>query len=247
MNETIEALCKVPQYEQRSPEWFKQREGKCTSSNHGTVFGLNPYQTPLELLFHYTGVGKPFDDNPATRWGNHFEDEAIERYCDAHNYRNYDFGMIKYNWKPNRPRAEELYFLAGSPDGISIEKDPEDPDKDAEDGEPILIEVKCPFRRKIKYGQIPKYYYPQVQFNMLICDVQRADFIEYKPPQKGNSMVMNVVRVFRDDAWLYDHSLKLIDFWKNVEFWKDKGIQSHPEYQRSWKAKQDAKCVKENK
>jgi len=64
---------------------------------------------------------------------------------------------------------------------------------------PIMLEVKCPYRRTIIHGTIPKQYYAQVQINMLICGLPRADFVEYRPPP---NFQLNIVRVVPDKAWL---------------------------------------------
>ena len=64
---------------------------------------------------------------------------------------------------------------------------------------PIMLEVKCPYRRAIIHGTIPKQYYAQVQINMLICGLPRADFVEYRPPP---NFQLNIVRVVPDHAWL---------------------------------------------
>jgi putative phage-type endonuclease len=65
--------------------------------------------------------------------------------------------------------------------------------------EPVMLEVKCPFRRAIVHGVIPAHYYAQVQINMLICGLPRADFVEYRPPP---NFELNIVRVTPDHAWL---------------------------------------------
>ena len=78
----INELKSIPMHEQRSDAWFKQRENKLTSSDAGTVLGLNPYQKPKEVLFKKCGHDpKPFVGNIATRHGQKYEDEAIEKYC----------------------------------------------------------------------------------------------------------------------------------------------------------------------
>ena len=46
----INELKSIPMHEQRSDAWFKQRENKLTSSDAGTVLGLNPYQKPKDVL-----------------------------------------------------------------------------------------------------------------------------------------------------------------------------------------------------
>jgi putative phage-type endonuclease len=67
------------------------------------------------------------------------------------------------------------------------------------DPQPVMLEVKCPFRRAIVQGVIPAHYYAQVQINMLICGLPRADFVEYRPPP---NFELNIVRVTPDHAWL---------------------------------------------
>jgi putative phage-type endonuclease len=211
----INKLLEIPQYEQRSEEWFKQREGKLTSSDAGTVLGINPYSKPHEVLFKKCGLDlKPFVGNVATLHGQKYEDQAIDKYCQLTNQTNYNFGLIAHEDVHNK---KDYYWLAGSPDGISIDNDG--------NKEPILLEVKCPYRRKITPGVIPKYYYPQVQLNLFICDLNVADFIEYKPPD-----YMNIVRTYRDQGWLDENLPKLECFWKEVEHYRNVGINTHPKY-----------------
>ena len=212
----IKKLLKIPQYEQRSDMWFKQRENKLTSSDAGTVLGINPHQKPHEVLFKKCGYDpKPFVGNIATRHGQKYEDEAIDKYCHLTGQINYNFGLIAHEDVYNN---NDFYWMAGSPDGIAIEKDDDN-------AEPVLLEVKCPYRRKIKFGKIPEYYFPQVQLNLFICDLKVADFIEYLPPN-----TMNIVRVFRDKRWLDKNIPVLESFWKDVEYYRSNDIKTHPKF-----------------
>jgi putative phage-type endonuclease len=211
----INKLKSIPQHEQRSEAWFKQREGKLTSSDAGTVLGLNPYQKPHEVLFKKCGHDpKPFVGNVATLHGQKYEDEAIDKYCKLTGQENHDFGLIAHEDVHNNC---DYYWLAGSPDGISLSKE--------ENKKPILLEVKCPYKRPIKFGYIPEYYYPQVQLNMFICNIEDADFIEYKPPD-----IMNIVRVKIDYDWLNENLPILEKFWKEVEYYRKNDIKLHPKY-----------------
>lgn len=212
----IEKLLKIPQYEQRSPEWFKQRENKLTSSDAATALGINPYQKSHEVLFKKCGHDlNPFVGNVATLHGQKYEDEAIKKYCKITERVNYNYGLIAHEDVYNN---KDYYWLAGSPDGIAISKT-------EPNSKPILLEVKCPYRRVIKHGQIPDYYFPQVQLNMFICDLEIADFIEYRPPNE-----INIVRVNRDEDWLKENLKKLELFWKEVEFYRNNNIKSHPKF-----------------
>ena len=211
----IDKLRSIPQHEQRSDAWFKQREGKLTSSDAGTVLGLNPYQRPHEVLFKKCGHDpKPFVGNVATLHGQKYEDEAIDKYCKLNGQDNFDFGLLAHEDVHNN---KDYYWLGGSPDGVSISKD--------RTSKPILLEVKCPYKRCIKFGYIPAYYYPQVQLNMFICNLEDADFIEYKPPD-----IMNIVRVKIDHEWLNENLPILEKFWKEVEYYRQNDIKCHPKY-----------------
>ena len=219
----ISALQQIPQYEQRSPEWFAQRKDKLTSSDAAAVTGKNPYCTYDELLLKKCGVEKPFVGNIATLHGQKYEDPAIELYCRVTGRRNYNFGLLNYmdvngHCEHYNPEHD---FLAGSPDGIAVSID--NPESD-----PVLLEVKCPFRRKIKIGYIPEYYIPQVQLNLYICDLMVADFIEYCP-KTGQ---LNIVRIYRDTMWLNTAFPKLIKFWKDVLYFRDIGINKSEAFLR---------------
>lgn len=218
----IEKLLKLPQHEQRSPEWFAQRYTKLTSSDAGTVLGTSPYSKSTELLYKKCGYDiNPFVGNIATLHGQKYEDTAIELYCRITGKFNHNFGLICYtdvhcefsDYNTNYD------FIAGSPDGIAESLlNPEE--------EPILLEVKCPFKRKIKDGYIPIYYYPQVQLNLFICDLSIADFIEFCP--KTNRL--NIVRIAKDYNWINTNVIPLIQFWNDVEYYREIGIENHSEY-----------------
>jgi putative phage-type endonuclease len=218
----IAKLQKIPQHEQRSPEWFAQRYKKLTSSDAATVLGINPYSKPHELLFKKCGYDpKPFISNIATLHGQKYEDTAIELYCRITGKFNYNFGCICYTdvHKEFCNYDFRYDFLAGSPDGIA--ESIYNPDE-----EPILLEVKCPYRRPIKDGYIPEYYYPQVQLNLFICDLNIADFIEFCP--KTNKL--NIVRISKDYNWINKHVPLLINFWNQVVHYREIGIEYHEEY-----------------
>lgn len=220
----IEKLLKLPQHEQRSPEWFAQRYTKLTSSDAATVLGTSPYGKPHELLFKKCGYDpKPFTSNVATLHGQKYEDTAIELYCRITGKVNYNFGCICYTDVHNvfENYNKDYDFLAGSPDGIAESL------LNTEE-EPVLLEVKCPYRRPIKDGYIPEYYYPQVQLNLFICDLKIADFIEFCP--KTNKL--NIVRIAKDMKWINENTPMLINFWKDVIKYREIGIENHIEYKK---------------
>ena len=41
----VQELLKIPQYEQRTPEWYRQRENAITASDMPTVLNENSYKS----------------------------------------------------------------------------------------------------------------------------------------------------------------------------------------------------------
>ena len=273
----MDALCAilaVPVVAQRSPEWYERRKTRITASEIASILGENPYEGAKDVSLRKRGLGKPFTGNVATRYGQAHESAAIAAYCAALGRVSFEVGLIDY--EAIHGTGSPLFFLAGSPDGITVlrEASPTSPTntsnhislgigkpqpdspacptatprvvraigpcgdeppplvspasvraflglglspgpgdsvggksgaagahgavKDPDLG-PIMLEVKCPYRRAIIHGTIPKQYYAQVQINMLICGLPRADFVEYRPPP---NFQLNIVRVVPDKAWL---------------------------------------------
>lgn len=205
----VQHLLNLPQHEQRSPEWFEQRKNRLTSSDVDSVLGTNKYNKPDDILFKKCGIAPPFTGNEATRHGQKYEDEAIEHYCRIHGKKSYSFGLLPH------PTVE---WLGGSPDDIT------------HDG--VVIEVKCPLRRKIVMGVIPEHYINQIKMNMEICDLDKGVFIEYRPAHMcpDNEMILNIVHLERDKQWFESVLPTLDSFWKEVLYYREKGIEEHPDY-----------------
>ncbi len=243
-------LNNIPQNVQKSQAWLDQRKKYLTSSDSATPLNMNSYETPEQLLFKKCNAGKPFTGNIATKWGEKYEDEAVEKYCQAMGMKQHEFGLIPFESVP-READEIVYegssYLAGSPDGIAL------PLEDLENGEPVLLEVKCPYRRKIIMGHCPKHYYPQVQLNMYICGLKKAAFIEYKPSINGSQMELNIVEFQINHNWIKKHVPTIKTFWETVIHYRNIGIENHPQYsKRAWteekeKAAQERAAKKEVK
>ena len=204
----VEKLLKIPQFEQRSPEWFEQRNNAITASDMPTVLGENAYKTPWTLLQDKCAANpKPFVGNAATKWGTHYEDTAIEKYSEIKDKVVLSFGLLIH---------PEHDWLGGSPDGITT------------DG--ILLEVKCPLSRKIVMGEVPHHYLSQVLLNLEICDLELAHFIEFIPGNSDNDFQINIVEVKRDREWFAEQLPKMKEFWDSVINCRANGIESHPKY-----------------
>ena len=179
----VKTLLKKPQYAQRTPEWFKQRQTRVTASEAASCLfksknvcetyakefnisnfkykehePLNPYETKEDYIIKkcsaFYGVAV-FKDNPFTLWGKKYEDVANRIYQRLTNTVVKEFGLISHS---------RLRWVAASPDGIT------------EDG--VMLEIKCPKSRKIDESAPPLYYWVQTQIQLEVCDLDYCDFLE---------------------------------------------------------------------
>jgi len=168
--------------EQRSPEWFAMRNNKITASDAGMVLGLNKYEAQYQFVLNKV-FGKEFLSNEFCYHGKKFEQVVTMYYEYANDVIVDEFGLLGHN---------TYSFLGASPDGIVSKYK-----RDNKTPTPLLgrmLEIKCPFRRKICYtgdikGDIcPIYYWCQVQLQLECCDLDECDFVqcvveEYKTRQ----------------------------------------------------------------
>lgn len=179
----VKTLQKKPQPQQRTPEWFKERQTRVTASEAASCFykskrvceayvkqfnitdfkykdtdPVNPYATRDEYIIRKTNSfygESSFKDTPFTLWGKKYEEVATRLYCKIMNTRVIEFGLLPHS---------RLKWLAASPDGIT------------EDG--VMLEIKCPKSRKIVEGYPPFYYWIQVMIQLEVADLDYCDFLE---------------------------------------------------------------------
>lgn len=157
-------VCRI----QKDDEWLKKRSKCITSTDVASIIGQNPYSDVTDVLHKKLKLDE-FRGNEATRWGEANEDAAIEEIERRTGCLVSTFGLLEIS----EAHGQKLggLRLAGSPDGILA-------------CGRAIVEVKCPFRRKIQPGVVPKYYMPQIQTVMEILRpyrVDRAWFVQYDP------------------------------------------------------------------
>lgn len=188
MNETVKNLIERTYFEQRSQEWLNQRSLMITASDIAAVLGINPYESPEDVMYKKCGF-KRFSGNEYTSHGNLYEPVARDKYAALYNETVHEIGLVPH---PDYP------WLGGSPDGIT------------ESGK--LIEIKCPPKRKID-GKVPKYYLPQIQILLEILNLEECDFIDFRPSPEE----FVVVNVKRDRQWFRDALPVLQKFWIELQ------------------------------
>jgi len=153
-------LLKIPKVEQKTDEWYKIRQNLVTASDFAQALGEGKfgttkqfYQKKCEVAAADSAIaGKT---NPFFKWGNMFEDVAIDIYSDMCNVVVHNFGLLQH---------PKYSFFGASPDGIS------------DDG--IMVEIKCPKKRKLIEGDVPTQYYYQIQGQLDVCGLEECDYFE---------------------------------------------------------------------
>ena len=154
MHKQLKHLLSLPKVEQKSQEWYDMRQNMITASDFAQALGDGKFGT-VEQFYKKKCYGEVFVSNPFFKWGNMFEDVALRIYENLHTVKIYEFGLLKH------PHYE---FFGASPDGIS------------EKG--IMVEIKCPMKRKIIQGDVPKQYYYQIQGQLDVCGLEECDYFE---------------------------------------------------------------------
>lgn len=156
----------LPEIEQRTAEWHKQRTGRVTGSRAGAALGLSPWQTADDVLRamvrEYHGAPSEFTGNPATNHGNMHERAAMLCFMRKTGLHVEDCGFFPYeDW------------CGASPDGLT------------EDGG--VLELKVPFGcrdgKPFKTLAEQPHYEIQVQLEMLCSGRNHAYFAQYRAPK----------------------------------------------------------------
>jgi putative phage-type endonuclease len=189
------------------------RNNMITASSGATALSENPYEK-VEGFIMEKVFGREFMDNEFVHHGKKYESIATMLYEHLKNQKVDEYGLIQH---------PKISFLGASPDGICS--------KYTLDGDINLknygrmVEIKCPFRRKINMHGIiddhicPHYYWIQIQLQLECCDLEYCDFWqcdiqEYttiedwmKPVETNHRIEQNEISDIKDE-WTYGFVLQ---------------------------------------
>ena len=161
---------------QGSLAWKSLRKTKITASDAGTIMGLNPYMDRQALLEEKCGIRPEREITYRMQRGQLLEPVALKKYEDFTG--NLMVPLVKIN--------PFINWMMASLDGISIDQD-------------LIIEIKCTHAKNhamARSGKIPEYYYPQIQHQLCVCDIDLCHYYSFD----GVDGV--VVPVFRDKDFI---------------------------------------------
>ena len=157
MHEAVKRLLEIPVIEQKTAPWYEARHKVISASDFGQALGEGKFGTARDLIIKKVEMPEHGTlNNPFFAHGNLYEQVAADVYAKMHNTKLYDFGLL---FHPTVP------YAAASPDAIT------------EDG--IMVEIKCPLKRKIYPGAaVPTQYYYQIQGQLDVCELECCDYFE---------------------------------------------------------------------
>lgn len=145
--------------EQGTNEWLAWRNNGLGASDAPIIMNASSYCTPYQLWQRKLGLIPAQEMNFAMQRGHDLEPIARKKFIDA-------TGIYVH---PDLRVHPEIGWLRCSLDGIS------------DDGETIL-EIKCVNRQRheiASYGKIPEEYYPQLQHQMAVCQLDKCFYLSY--------------------------------------------------------------------
>lgn len=168
--EIVQGLMEIEYPAQRSEQWFKDRDTLISASDGGCVVGVNKHESPYKFIVKKV-FGSTFKSNEFCYHGKKYELIATMIYENRMNVKVHEFGLV---------RSKKHSFLGASPDGIVCKYKFDD--KHISNRVGRMLEIKCPFIRKIKHDgeikdhQVPIYYWVQVQLQLQCCELDECDF-----------------------------------------------------------------------
>lgn len=184
---------------QRSPEWYKQRQGRVTGSIAGAALGLDPNKTRDDVLRQLVR-----DYHGAERETAEFLEETIFGYGKA----NEGGAALDFQMDTGLGVDECGFFpyedwLGASPDGLTS------------DGG--VLEIKAPWSRRkgqdreFKSIADQPHYYAQLQLEMLCAGREKAHFYTWSADKQVHETVLI------DRLWLGQNLPRLKQFWAELQ------------------------------
>lgn len=186
---------KVINLDQQSDSWHAWRAGGVGGSDVSCIMGTNPWRSAYDLWCIKTGRKQQDPPNAAMMRGVELEQDARNAHMD-------DVGMLFY---PVCVQDVTYEFMRVSLDGISGDN-------------AILAEYKCPgVANHIKFlgGDIPPYYYDQMQYALGVTGAQEVHFVTYT--DESNLQAYGMTLVARDEQRIKDIREKVREFWQCVQ------------------------------
>lgn len=191
-------------------EWITCRAEGIGGSDAGSVLGLNPYKSNVQLYKEKTGIAKPSDvsDNPAVKFGKEAETHIRALFMLMHPEYKVNYHEYRMYAQPDTP------YLYATLDGELCTRNRQ--------GvlEIKTAEIKRPEQWKDWDGKIPEHYYVQVLHQLQATGWEFAVVVAYIRYRKGDGWAVAIREYYierseveQDIAYLKSKEIK---FWRRV-------------------------------
>lgn len=167
--------------QQGSEAWHELRRTKIGASDAPVIMGVSPWATPYQLWEEKLGLRERKEANRWMQRGNAMEEHARKAFEAM-------TGLIMLPCIVTHPDRD---WQMASLDGMDFEQE-------------HIVEIKCPGavdHRKALDGHVPDKYYPQIQHQLSVTELEMAYYFSFD----GTEGV--VIEVPRDDKYI-DKMLK---------------------------------------
>jgi putative phage-type endonuclease len=141
---------------QGTPEWLALRKKKITATDSSIIMGVSHWKTKVQLYHEKLSNEPPMAANERMQRGIDLEPIARNLYSLQHGIEIEPKVIIK-DW------------AMASLDGIDYSCK-------------HIVEIKCPGEKDHAIsasGKVPEHYYPQLQHQMYVCDVQQMHYFSF--------------------------------------------------------------------
>ncbi len=174
--------------EQNTPEWIEMRKNKLGASDAPVVMKVSPYKTPYQLWQEKLSLVKPQEETYPQAEGKRKEPIAKAALEDK-------LGMPLF---PSVKLHNQRSWMMASIDAMSFDQR-------------TIAEIKCPGKvdhESALSGQVPEKYFPQLQHQMEVCEVEQNYYFSFD----GNQGVL--LKVQRDDKYIKQLLIEEEKFWE---------------------------------
>lgn len=201
-------------------EWLQHRQAGIGGSEVGTILGLNPYQSSIELFYDKLGEVEPKQENVPMFMGNYLEDKVAELYQYYENdsetmITNYNSGKkINKIQRVNYILGNKKYpFLLGNIDRMQTHPFE------------CIIEIKTisGFALNNWLSGIPAYFIAQLQAYMMITGINKSKLVMLKD---GRNLEVYEIE---ENKELQNHIAEMAKaFWNKVLYARELKAKGQP-------------------
>ncbi len=176
---------------QNTPEWLEMRRKMIGASDAPVIMGVSPWKTPGQLWKEKLFPGYDKEPNAYMKRGLLLEDKAREFFK----------SKTGITVQPEVAFHKSIPWMMASLDGI-------------DDQRKSIVEIKCPGNvdhSTALGGRIPEKYFPQIQHQLAVCDLDMAYYVSF---DGADGCVLTVVR---NQAYIDQLIAKEERFWECME------------------------------